>query len=89
MSDISCRIVIDERYEAELNRLRIERNAAWRENAKLRELIRHMWRCMNNEYTEIGLDFICARCGECEYDNGTGECDFEQRITELGEGMAE
>lgn len=59
------------------------------ENAKLRELIRHMWRCMNNEYTEIGLDFICARCGECEYDNGTGECDFEQRIAELGEEVAE
>lgn len=54
------------------------------ENDKLRELIRHMRRCFNREYTEYGIDFICCRCDECEYDNGTGECDFERRMAELG-----
>lgn len=55
-----------------------------RENAKLRELVRHMRRCMSNEYTEIGLDFIATYCEYCEYDNDCGQCDFEQRMAELG-----
>ena len=84
MSDISYRIVIDERYEAEMNHLRIERNAAWRENAELRELIRHMRRCFNREYTEYGIDFIATRCEGCEYDNASGRCDFDNRMAELG-----
>lgn len=55
-----------------------------KENAKLRELIRHMWCCMNKEYTEIGLDFICNYCGKCEYNNSCGECAFGDRMRELG-----
>lgn len=54
------------------------------ENAKLRELVRHMRCCMLNEYTEIGLDFIATHCEYCEYDNDCGLCDFEQRMAELG-----
>lgn len=54
------------------------------ENEKLRELIRHMWCCMNKEYTEIGLDFICNYCGKCEYNNSCGECAFGDRMRELG-----
>lgn len=54
------------------------------ENAKLRELIRHMRCCFNREYTEYGIDFIATRCEGCEYDNASGRCDFDNRMAELG-----
>lgn len=52
----------------------------------LRELVRHMRSCFNNEYTEYGTDFIESRCEDCEYDNDRGWCDFESRMRELGVG---
>lgn len=80
MSDISYRIVIDERYEAELNRLRIERNAAWRENVKLRELVRDMWPHVRHRSS------MCAKC-ELPCDT-SDECllyePMRQRMAELG-----
>ena len=54
------------------------------ENEKLRELIRHMHCCSNNEYTEYGIDFIASHCKDCEYDNDFGHCNFESRMAELG-----
>lgn len=80
MTDISYRIVIDERYEAELNRLRIERNAAWRENEELRELVRDMWPHVRHR---------SRMCGECELPCGASdECllyePMRKRMAELG-----
>lgn len=83
MSDISYRIVIDERYEAEMNHLRIERNAAWRENAKLRELVSDMW-----AYMATPCDDYCDKCLSADKCLGHDECpkrgEYERRMVELG-----
>lgn len=54
------------------------------ENAKLRELVRHMHTCM--EHYEIDGTISCDRC---PLDNDTGNCDFERRMRELGVEVSE
>lgn len=49
------------------------------ENAKLRELVRHMHTCL--DHYEPG-DTIS--CGQCPYDNETWGCDYERLMAELG-----
>lgn len=49
------------------------------DNAKLRELVRHMRTCM--EHYEVDGTISCDRC---PLDNDTGNCDFERRMSELG-----
>lgn len=49
------------------------------ENARLRELMRHMHTCM--EHYEMDGTISCDRC---PLDNDTGNCDFERRMRELG-----
>ena len=49
------------------------------ENARLRELVRHMHTCL--EHYEPG-DTIC--CEQCPYDNETWGCDYERLMAELG-----
>lgn len=50
-----------------------------RRNAKLRELVRHMHTCMEH-YEPDGS----VSCDRCPLDNDTGDCDYEQRMSELG-----
>lgn len=49
------------------------------ENAKLRELVRHMHACMEH-YEQDGS----ISCDRCPLDNDTQDCDYEQRMRELG-----
>lgn len=49
------------------------------ENAKLRELVRHMYECMGNIDADGNHE-----CDSCEYDNEEGKCDYERRMCELG-----
>ena len=49
------------------------------ENAKLRELVRHMHTCMEH-YEPDGS----VSCDRCPLDNDTGDCDYEQRMRGLG-----
>ena len=49
------------------------------DNAKLRELVRHMHTCM--EHYEMDGTISCDRC---PLDNDTGNCDYERRMRELG-----
>lgn len=72
-------VTVGEDGSFEVNRLDLKA-----ENAKLRELIRHMHCCSNNEYTEYGIDFIASHCKDCEYNNDFGWCNFERRMAELG-----
>ena len=48
------------------------------ENAKLRELVRHMYECMGNIDADGNYE-----CDSCEYDNEEGKCDYERRMREL------
>lgn len=50
------------------------------ENARLRELVKHLNVC--NYYTSIECENV--PCHECPYDNDTGNCDFDRRMRELG-----
>lgn len=50
-----------------------------RDNAKLRELVRHLYECMCN----IDMDGN-HECDSCEYDNTDGLCDYERLMRELG-----
>lgn len=49
------------------------------ENAKLRELVRHMRICL--EHYEPGDTISCE---QCPYDNETWGCDYERLMAELG-----
>ncbi len=49
------------------------------ENAKLRELVRHMHTCL--EHYEPGDTISCE---QCPYDNETWGCDYEHLMAELG-----
>lgn len=49
------------------------------ENERLKTLVRHMHTCM--DHVE-GFGVYCD-CDDCVFD-GTHECDFEERIRELG-----
>ena len=49
------------------------------ENAKLRELVRHMHTCM--EHYEMDGTISCDRC---PLNNCVGNCDYERRMRELG-----
>lgn len=49
------------------------------DNAKLRELVRHMHTCM--EHYEMDGTISCDRC---PLDNCVGNCDYERRMRELG-----
>lgn len=56
----------------------------WAENdAKLRELVRHMHTCMEH-YEPDGS----VSCDRCPLDNDTGDCDYERRMSELGIGVS-
>jgi len=50
------------------------------ENAKLRDLTRHMRDCIGS-YGKATGDFGCDSCSR---NNDTGECDFDARMRELG-----
>lgn len=49
------------------------------ENAKLRELIRHLYTCMCHVDADGNYE-----CDSCEYDNAEGKCDYERQLDELG-----
>lgn len=49
------------------------------DNAKLRELVRHLYECMCN----VDMDGN-HECDSCEYNNAEGKCDFERLMRELG-----
>ena len=49
------------------------------ENAKLRELVSHLYECMCNVDADGNHE-----CDSCEYDNAEGKCDFERQMRELG-----
>ena len=49
------------------------------ENAKLRELVRHLYTCMEH-YESDGT----VSCNRCPLDNDTQNCDYERRMRELG-----
>ena len=49
------------------------------ENAKLRELVRHLYTCMCN----IDMDGN-YECFLCKYENTDGLCDYERLMRELG-----
>lgn len=49
------------------------------ENEKLRELVRHMYTCL--EHYEPGDTISCE---QCPYDNETWGCDYERLMAELG-----
>ena len=49
------------------------------ENAKLRELVRHLYTCMSN--IDIDGNYECFLC---EYENTDGLCDYERLMRELG-----
>ena len=48
------------------------------ENAKLRQLVRHMYECMGNIDPDGNYE-----CDSCEYKNTEGKCDFGRRMREL------
>lgn len=49
------------------------------ENAKLRELVRHLYTCMERQEPDGSL-----LCANCPYENESNECDYELRMEELG-----
>ena len=49
------------------------------ENAKLRELVRHLYTCMSN--IDIDGNYECFLC---EYENTNGLCDYERLMREMG-----
>ena len=49
------------------------------ENEKLRELVRHLYTCMERQEPDGSL-----LCANCPYENESNECDYEQRMEELG-----
>ena len=61
-----------DRIEAEYKRMQAE-------NAKLRELVRHMNICLEH-YEPDGS----VGCEHCPLNNDAGNCDYEQRMRELG-----
>ena len=64
---------------ADVNGFADEVKALEMENAKLRELVRHMHMC--TEHIEgFGVYYDCDNCVL----DGTRECDFSQRMRELG-----
>ena len=52
------------------------------ENAKLRELVLHMYTCMGNVDADGNHE-----CFSCEYEDT--ECDFAGRMAQLGIGVGE
>lgn len=50
--------------------------------AEMKSLVLHMSRCMNETYADGNL--VCLSCEKCPYDNDKGECDFTERMAELG-----
>jgi hypothetical protein len=50
------------------------------ENAKLRDLARHMRDCIGSYGKATGA----FGCDSCSRNNDTGECDFDARMRELG-----
>ena len=67
--------------DAQLAYIEAERRAAELEeqNAKLRELVRHLYTCMERQEPDGSL-----LCANCPYENESNECDYEQRMEELG-----
>lgn len=49
------------------------------DNAKLRELVRHLYTCMSN--IDIDGNYECFLC---EYENTDGLCDYERLMREMG-----
>lgn len=56
-----------------------ELSAAIDENVKLRELVRHLYICMERQEPDGSL-----LCANCPYENESNECDYELRMQELG-----
>ena len=55
----------------------------WAENdAKLRELVRHMHTCLEHYETDGSVS-----CDRCPLDNDTGDSDYERRMRELWMGV--
>ena len=48
------------------------------ENKKLRELVRHLYTCMERQEPDGSL-----LCANCPYENESNECDYEQRMEEM------
>lgn len=46
---------------------------------RLRELVRHLYTCMERQEPDGSL-----LCANCPYENESNECDYEQRMEELG-----
>ena len=67
------------KYMAAMGELGEENDQLKAESDKLRELARHMRTCM--EHYEMDGTINCDRC---PLDNDVGNCDFEQRMRELG-----
>ena len=63
----------------ENNDLLFENDQLKADNAKLRELVRHMHICL--EHYEPGDTISCE---QCPYDNETWGCDYERLMAELG-----
>ena len=57
-----------------------ERDQLKAENAKLRELVSHMYECMCNVDADGNHE-----CYSCEYEDGG--CDFERLMRDLGVGV--
>lgn len=62
-----------------LSRMAIIAESLEAENAKLRELVRHLYTCMSN--IDIDGNYECFLC---EYENTDGLCDYERLMRELG-----
>lgn len=59
--------------------MQVSIDALDKENAKLRELVRHMFTCLEH-YEQDGS----VGCEHCPLDNDAGNCDYERRMRELG-----
>lgn len=62
-----------------MNALRSSNERLRAENAKLLELVRHLYTCMERQEPDGSL-----LCANCPYENESNECDYEQRMEELG-----
>lgn len=76
-----CNNLVDERER--LFRANVEKNGKIlrlvKENAKLRELVLHLYECMCNVDEDGNHE-----CDSCEYDNAESRCDFVRQMRELG-----
>lgn len=80
MSDISDQRRYYERMMDEIDAVhRQQVDQLEKQNAQLRELVRHLYTCMERQEPDGSL-----LCANCPYENESIECDYEQRMEELG-----